>query len=705
MPSKAAARLIALALALVSLALVPGCSLGGGDDDDVPAFDASDLAEPAGDNWPTAGGSLANDRYSSLDEIDTSNVKQLQGVWKTDLRNSGTEAKYSGESQPVVYNGVIYVTTGKNDVFAVDVETGKILWQYEGNLDQKIDTICCGWLNRGVAIGDGKVYQGQLDGKVVALDAKTGDVVWTRQLVKWQDGQVITAAPVYADDRVYIGVVGADLGTRGFLEALDPDSGESIWRYYTVPAPGEPGGDSWPAGDAYLHGGGAIWQAPAYDPDLGLLYFATGNAGPDWDGSVRQGDNEWTASIVAIEAETGKFRWGFQQVHHDIWDYDAASTAVLFDASDGRKGVAQAGKTGWIYMLDRETGEPLYGIDEKPVPQDPKQHTSPTQPIPRNGAFIPHGPVPQSEVERIKKSFTPQMKGLEIVPAQEIFTPPGLGKFVAIMPGPQGGVNWNPISYNPETNHFYICSAVQTTGEMSIPGAQWKRGEYYISALLAGAAYTESSGTFTAIDALSGRRVWQKTFPEACYSGTSTTKGNLVFLGRTNGELEAYDARNGQRLWNFQTGAGANNTASFFEHDGKEYVVFLSQGNSLVASPHGDELWLFGLDGTIGPAEAAGGGSGTEHGGEGGGEQAGPEQGNAERGATVFAANCSGCHGGNGTGGNGGPDLSSVTSMSEAIAQVTNGGGGMPAFGDQLTKQQISDVAAYVTEKVGKGNP
>ena len=296
MPSKAAARLLALALA--SLALVPGCSLGGGDDEGVPAFDAGDLAEPAGENWPTAGGSLANDRYSTLDEIDTSNVKQLQGVWKTDLRGSGTEAKYSGESQPVVYNGVIYVTTGKNDVFAVDVETGKILWQYEGNLDQKIDTICCGWLNRGVAIGDGKVFQGQLDGKVVALDAKTGDVLWTRQLVKWQDGQVITAAPLYADDRVYIGVVGADLGTRGFLEALDPDTGKSIWRYYTVPAPGEPGGDSWPPGDAYLHGGGAIWQAPAYDPDLGLLYFATGNAGPDWDGSVRQGDNEWTAAIV-----------------------------------------------------------------------------------------------------------------------------------------------------------------------------------------------------------------------------------------------------------------------------------------------------------------------------------------------------------------------------------------------------------------------
>jgi outer membrane protein assembly factor BamB len=363
------------------------------------------------------GGSFANDRYSELDEITTDNVSDLQGVWKTDLRNSGTQAKYSGESQPVVYNGVLYVTTGMNDVFAVDVETGKILWQYKAKLNQKITTVCCGWLNRGVAIGDGRVYQGQLDGNVVALDAKTGEQLWKRQLVRWQAGQTITAAPIYADGRIYLGVVGADLGTRGFLEAMDAETGESVWRYYTIPGPGEnPGGDSWPKdSDAYLRGGGAIWQAPAYDPDLGLLYFSTGNAGPDWDGSVREGDNKWTVSIVAVEAETGTFRWGYQMVHHDIWDLDAASPVVLFNASDDRKGVAQAGKTGWLYMLDRETGKPLYGIDEKPVPQDPRQHTATTQPIPRNGEFIPHEPVPQSEVERIKKSLTPEQKNLEVV--------------------------------------------------------------------------------------------------------------------------------------------------------------------------------------------------------------------------------------------------------------------------------------------------
>ena len=237
-------------------------------------------------------------------------------------------------------------------------------------------------------------------------------------------------------------------------------------------------------------------------------------------------------------------------------------------------------------MLDRETGEPLYGIDEKPVKQDPVQKTAATQPIPRNGEFIPHVyPTSQEEIDRITKSLTPEQKDLKVVPQTAVYDPPGRdGTLVAFSPGPQGGVNWQPISYNPETNMFYICSAVQTAGEMATPGSKWTEGQFYIGGVIAGAAWTESTGTFTAIDALSGERKWQKEFPEACYAGTSTTKGNLVFLGRNNGELEAYDARDGNRLWNFQTGAGANNTATVFEHDGNQYVLFLSQGNSLQAT-------------------------------------------------------------------------------------------------------------------------
>jgi alcohol dehydrogenase (cytochrome c) len=697
----------ALAIAVVVVAvLAAGCGGGTSESADVPAFEADDLSSTAGKNWATVGGSFANDRYSTLDEIHDGNVGDLKGVWHTNLAGSGTAAKYSGESQPVIYNGVLYVTTGANDVFAVDVPSGKIVWQYKANLNEKISTVCCGWLNRGVALGDGMVFEGQLDGKVVALDAKSGETVWKRQLTSWQEGQTITAAPIYADGRIYLGVVGADLGTRSFLEAMDAKTGKSVWRFYTIAAPGEPGGNSWPQGtDAYKHGGGAIWQAPAYDPDLGLIYFSTGNAGPDWDGSVRAGDNKWSASILAIDADTGTFKWGFQEVHHDIWDYDAASPVLLFEGADGKKGIAQAGKTGWLYMLDRETGEPLYGTDEKPVLQDAQQKTSATQPIPRSGAFIPHEPVSANEVARIEKERPKGMENVPVVAAKEMYTPPGRGKFVAIAPGPQGGVNWEPISYNPETDMFYICSSVQTAGQMATPGSQWKAGEYYTGGVLAGVGYTEAWGTFTAIDANSGKTVWQKRFPEPCYSGTSTTKGNIVFLGRINGELEAYNAKTGDRLWQFQTGAGANNTASVFEHDGNEYVAFLAQGNSLVASPHGDELWLFALDGKLRPAAAPGKGEGGEHGGENQGGQAGPEQGNATAGEAVFSQNCAGCHGAKGGGGNGGPDISDPRALEAIIAQVTNGGGGMPAFKGTLDEQQISDVAAYVFTEVEGQTP
>jgi quinohemoprotein ethanol dehydrogenase len=700
---------------------VGGCGGDGDESADIPAFEAEELTDQAEEDWPTVGGSFANDRYSELDEINTENVGQLKGVWKTDLRNSGVEAKYSGESQPVVWNGVIYVSTGANDVFAVDVETGRILWQYQGNLDPDISTVCCGWLNRGVALGDGKVFQGQLDGKVVALDAQTGRRLWTRQLVRWQTGQTITAAPIYADGRIYIGVVGADFGTRSFLEALDANTGKSVWRYYTIPARGEPGGASWPQdSDAYLRGGGAIWQAPAYDPELGLLYFSTGNAGPDWDGSVRPGDNKWTVSIVAVEAETGEHRWGYQMVHHDIWDLDAASPVVLFEGSDGRPGVAQAGKTGWIYMLDRRNGRPLYGIDEKPVPQDPRQHTAKTQPIPRNGRFLPHLPIPQAEVDRIQKSLPEDLKDMKVIPMTEVYQPPGVGKtMVAFRPGPQGGVNWQPISYNPETDMFYICSAVQTAGETAVLGSKWKEGQIYIGGIIAGFAWTDSWGTFTAINALNGNVAWQKRFDDACYSGTATTKGNLVFNGRNTGELQAYDARNGTLLWSFQTGAGANNTPTIFEHDGKQYVVFLSQGNSLQGTEHGDELWLFGLDGEIEPPKAdsdaaaedqehAGLGEGEGAEGQQGEEDDGeaepgprePAQGDAEEGRPVFANNCSSCHGAQGQGGNGGPAITEPMSIADIADQVANGGDGMPPFKDQLTQKQINDVSSYVAERI-----
>jgi alcohol dehydrogenase (cytochrome c) len=680
------------ATAAAFAAAVAGCGSGGGSE-----------AAGAESDWSTNGGTMSNQRYSTLDDIDTSNVSQLKGVWRTHLNGSGVAAKYSGESQPIVQDGVIYITTGNDDVFAVSVDSGKILWEHKSNISQEISTVCCGWLNRGVAIGDGRLYLGQLDGKVVALDPDTGGAIWARQLVKWQDGQTITGAPLFLDGKIYIGVVGADYGTRGFLEAIDAKTGESEWRSYMTPAPGEPGSETWPeASPAYLRGGASIWSTPAYDDDLNLLYVTTGNAGNDWFGGDREGDNLYAASIVAIDKDSGKIKWHFQEVHHDIWDYDTPAPAMLFDVEkngDTIKGIGAPGKTGWLYLLDRETGKPLYGIDEKPVPQSEEQKTAATQPIPRNGEFIPHTPPTAKEIARVKSEITGAAKELPVVVAKDMFTPVSTKHMLIYRPGPQGGNNWEPSSYNPDTRMFYVCAAVQTVG-VAAADLEFVEGKSFAGiGAIAGIGYNESSGTLTAIDATDGSVAWQKTWPDACYSGTVTTAGNLVFVGRNNGDLQAYDARSGDQLWSFQTGAGANDTVAVFEQDGKEYVAFLSAGNSLMASAHGDSLWLFSLDGTMGPAPAPGSGSGTTHAGEGGNQQTG----DAAAGKQVFADNCAGCHGVSGTGGNGGPDLTAIPSAKDAAAvkkQVENGGGGMPAFKGTLTEKQIKDVTAYVIQNI-----
>src|SRR4051794_33456991 len=490
---------------------------------------------------------------------------------------------------------------------------------------------------------------------------------------------------------------------------MDAATGKSLWRWYTTAAPGEPGGNTWPAGSKqYLRGGATIWQAPAVDPKLGLIYFSTGNAGSDWFGGDRPGKNLYAASIVALDLSSGKLKWYYQQVHHDIWDFDSASPVVLFDAG-GHQGIAQASKTGWLYMLDRATGKPLYGIPEKPVPQDKAQATWPTQPIPVNSAFTPHGKPPQGDIKRVKKEAVGPLAKVPTVVAKTAFTPPPPKKLLIYGNGPQGGVNWQPISYNEKTHMMYVCSSVSWVGFEAGRTKFVRPGVTYNGALgAAGVAWPEASGTFTAIDATSGKVAWQKRFPEPCYSGTSTTAGNLVFVGRNSGELEAYNAQNGKRLWHFQTGAGANDTATVFQQDGQEYVAFLSGGNSLAATPHGDSLWLFALNGKLGPAPTPGAGQGTQHAGEKTPKKVNTgTAGDADAGKTVFADNCVSCHGATGHGGNGGPDLTQfpdAKNMNRVVAQVENGGGGMPAFKGQLTPKQITDVATYVTQKITKNN-
>jgi quinohemoprotein ethanol dehydrogenase len=677
-----------------------------------PAFSAEQLSEEPKEAWLTNGGTLSNQRYSPLDEIDTDNVGDLKGVWMTDLSGSGVAAKYSAEAQPIVYQGVMYVPTGADDVFAVSVETGKVLWRYEAKLDQKISTVCCGWLSRGVALGDGKVYLGQLDGSLVALDQRTGKLVWSAEVGSWQQGYTITAAPLYYDGMVVTGVSGGEFSIRGRVQAYDAKTGKEVWRFHTVPGPGEKGHDTWPQdNDSWEHGGAPVWQTPAVDPELGLMYFSTGNASPDLDGSRRKGDNLFAASIVAVDAKTGEYRWHFQQVHHDIWDYDSPSPVVLFDVEiDGEehKGIAEASKTGWLYLLDRETGKPLLPIEEKAVPQLAGQATAKTQPIPSYPPFFSHE-VTDEDVAAIQKLADANAKNGAAKPKVVrggIYTPFG-ETITAIVPGPQGGTNWQPTSYNPETGMFYVCAMRSVSGYSSkneeLPAG--KRAQTAdLGSVFTTTGFGSQEGHFLAIEASTGEIKWQKRWPESCYSGSVTTGGNLVFVGRNGGQLEAYNAETGEGpLWSFQTGAGANTTATVFEQDGTQYLAFLAGGNALAATQHGDNLWLFSLDGSMDEVAAGGGGEGTGHAGQSPNEPTDEVAGDARAGAAVWSDNCAGCHGTNGTGANGGPNLVGneiALDPAKVRAQVTNGGGGMPAFKDTLTTQQINDVTAYVSQEI-----
>jgi quinohemoprotein ethanol dehydrogenase len=608
---------IAFTSLLVAAAVVLAAGCGGGGSNSgssaSPAFSSSELAAQPRSNWITNGGTISNQRYSPLDQVNTGNVAQLKGLWHVHLR-SGIAGKYSGEAQPIVYKNVIYIITGADDVFAIDARTGATKWSYRANLNQKINTICCGWTNRGVALGDGRVYFGQLDGKVVALDQKTGRVAWSKQLANFRLGTTITSAPLYYNGRVHIGMSGGEYGIRGRLTALDAKTGKEVWRFYTIPAPGEVGHETWPSdNDSWKHGGAPVWQTPSVDPELGLLYFSTGNASPDFNGAARAGDNLFSSSILALDAKTGKYRWHFQQVHHDIWDYDAPSPTVLFNVSVNgkeRRAIAEVGKTGWVYILDRENGRPLIGIDEKAVPQAPAQKSAPTQPYPRGDATVAHSVQPEAF-----RTFAKTLpKGTQLTNGGRIFTPYTPGGTAVSTPSSLGGTNWWPMSYNHKTGYLYVCGLQQAQLFEGGKTAVYKSGKQFYGSAIAPQA--TPSGTFTAIDASTNRMVWQKQFTDSCYSGSTTTAGNLVFVGRNDGHLQAYNAANGNRLWSFQTGAGANNTASVFSLDGKEVVAFYAAGSALAGSPHGDDLWLFGLDGKLGPASSGSPTGAKKHAGE-----------------------------------------------------------------------------------------
>ncbi|MFO7275394.1 MAG: PQQ-binding-like beta-propeller repeat protein [Pseudomonadota bacterium] len=673
-----------------------------------PAFTARQLLEPPTRNWITNGGNLYNQRYSPLTQINRENVKDLRAVWRTGM-GSGTGPGNSGQAQILAYEGVLYVSNGANDVFAIDVKTGRILWEYRANLDPRAGNPI-GRSSRGVALGDGKVFAGQLDGKLVALDQATGKVVWSVQAERWEDGFSITSAPLYYDGLVITGFNGGEMGTRGRVKAYDAKTGRLRWTFYTVPGPGEFGHETWPQdSDAWKHGGAPMWQTPAVDPELGLIYFATGNPGPDLNGSVRPGDNLFSVSIVAIEAKTGKYRWHFQQVHHDIWDYDSSNPVILFDAEiDGRmrKGLVQVGKTGWAYILDRVTGEPLIGIEERPVPQEPRQATAPTQPFPIGDAIVPQ------EIDIVPEGARLIPGTGEIPNKGRIFTPFWTEE-VMVKPGTMGGANWPPSSYDPETHLLYVCatdriSTFQVREPLETPGPN----KVYMGGRF-GQAQIDDRGIFAALDVRTNRLKWRQAWREICYSGSIVTAGGLLFVGRTDGRLTALDKSTGELLWEFMTDAGVNTTATTFEYDGEQYVVVHAGGGVFAGGKRGDGIWAFSLKGTMDPVkpETAGGAPARggaaappSHGDEApGAAGAATRAANVENGERIYRQACAACHGVTGEGGQGGgAPLVNGLALQHIIDVTSAGRNNMPAFRDVFTRDELRDIGAYIVEVLSK---
>jgi alcohol dehydrogenase (cytochrome c) len=545
-----------------------------------------------------------------------------------------------------------------------------------------------------VAIGEGKVFIARRDARIEALDQKTGKLLWSTPAERWQEGFSITSAPLYFAGLVISGFNGGDAGLRGRVEAFDARSGKLRWRFYTVPAPGEIGSDTWPRNnDSWKRGGAAVWQTPAVDPELGLIYFSTGNAGANYHGAERVGDNLFTASIVALEAQTGKYRWHYQQVHHDIWDYDSANPVVLFDESrDGqvRKGLVEVSKTGFAYILDRVTGKPLVPIEERPVPQEPRQATAGTQPYPVGDAIVPQ------EID-----IAPEGAWLDPATGQlpnhgRLFTP-FWTQPVTLKPAGRGGANWPPSAYDPTNHLLYVCATDRMTSYSAAEELEDPRpNDLYAGGHMV-ATESNDSGIVAALDVRTNRLVWRQRWRESCFSGAVVTAGGLLFMGRTDGRLTALDGSDGHKVWQFMTDAGVNSTVTVLEWKKRPYVAVVAGGNTLAGGKRGDGVWMFSLEGTDQPIRTGAVSAVSVPPARSPSDAASAGSADPAQGAPVYKQACAACHGSTARGGIGeGPPLVKGQSESFIADTVLAGRGPMPTFKGVLSEEQIRDVAAYV---------
>jgi len=507
------------------------------------------------ENWLTYGGDYSSQRYSSLSQITPANVTELESKWVLQNQVFG-----AWQSNPIVVDGIMYMTQRPNDVMAVDAVTGRVFWVYSHPTDESA-RVCCGANNRGVAVLGDKVFMGTLDARLIALDRTNGQPLWDIEVADVDLAYSITMAPLVVKDKVMVGVGGGEFGIRGFFAAYDVETGEEVWKFYTIPGPGEPGHDSW-EGDDWEHGGAPIWITPSYDPELNLTYWGVGNPGPDWNPGQRPGDNLYSDAVVAVDADTGELKWHFQFTPNDGYDYDAVQVAVLVDTDwegEPRKLMLWANRNGYFYVLDRITGEFLSGT--------PFVKVNWSSGLDENGRPIP----------------TPQPEGMPT------------------WPGNQGGTNWYPPSYSPRTGLFYFTAwedyaTIYEPAESEYrPGRMYLGGGFRVLAPAPGAAtigigrtspinnWTDEvgHGTVIAMDPHTGEAVWKYEQFDVSDAGMLTTESNLLFTGGREGYFHALDARTGELLWKASLGGQIVMAPVTFMVDGEQYVSVIS-GHTLV---------------------------------------------------------------------------------------------------------------------------
>jgi alcohol dehydrogenase (cytochrome c) len=535
------------------------------------------LKQPEDSDWLQYRRTYNGWGYSPLSQITTENAGRLKPVWT--LATGQIEGH---QAPPIVNNGIMFVATPGNQVLAIDAKAGDLLWRFKRPIPE--DMLLLHPTSRGVGLLGDKVYFAAADAVLIALDAKTGNEVWKATVEDYNKGYYMSLAPLVADGKVMVGVSGGELGVRGFVAAFDAETGKPLWKTYTVPAPSEPGSETWPTGDQWKTGGGSVWITGAYDPETNLSFWGTGNGGP-WMGDQRPGDNLFTSSVLALDTATGEIK-GYHQYHpNDSWDWDEVSPPILVDYQrDGRtvKGLVDVARDGYLWMLER-TADKINFVDGKP--------------------FVK---------QNVFASLDPKTGRPNVDPTRQ----PATGKKADFCPSLWGGKDWPPVAYSPQTRLLYIPANENLCGTITGEPATYTPGQRYVGATstLYIAPGADHIGELQAWNLDTGQKVWNHPFANSQLWGpVLATGGGVLFLGGTNDRyFRAFDASNGKILWEFRTGSGVNGVPVSFELNGKQYIAVQSGWGvdaarmqariNLVRQwefpdvPQGGSVWVFALD-------------------------------------------------------------------------------------------------------------